>query len=288
MAKPSREWVVRQADRMLAIANDKHPDTFVEDCLHDPMKDIALHWCDEIVLKMVEASPQEQSNTNDERVSGFCLPQYKTADGRTFIEVHTDFYRRDCFTVLHELGHHLQNSDGELFCALRAFDDKADQKRAEEAACNMFASKALIPDSVIPELETHRWNASTVDDLYHRVQASRPATTIRVAGLLPPGAWVTFINQYGRPMLRAFSDGHKEHDIELLPVEQLVLDTFKDMRREPRRGRSDRYRNEMTFCIANLDKPRIPRTRPKHYTRISVALSPMSKYPPCTFIMGGH
>ncbi|MBT1182023.1 ImmA/IrrE family metallo-endopeptidase [Bifidobacterium sp. CP2] len=290
MAKLSRKWVVRQADRMLAVAHERHPDTFLKDCLHDPMKDIPLHWSDEITITTSKASSEERNSTTGECVSGFCLPQHKTADGKAFIEVHTVFYPRDCFTILHELGHHLQNSDIDLFCALRALDDKADQKRAEEAACNMFASKALMPDSLIPELGTHRWDATAVDRLFHLVKASRAATAIRIAGLLPPGAWVTFIDQYDRPKLRAYSDGHTEYDgIEIMPAEQLVLDAFDDRRREPfRKCRPGEHRNEMTVCITDLDKPCIPSTPPEHCTRISVALSPMSKSGTCTFIMGGH
>lgn len=294
MSKLSQEWVIRQVDRMLAVATDKHPDTFLEDCLGDPY-DIRGHWDDEILLdidKTYSRRRHEDDSGNDdkEQVSGYCLPQYKTADGRAFIKVRAcNFAPRTYFTILHELGHHLQNSDIELFCALRDLDDKADQKRAEEEACNMFASKALMPDSVIPELRTHRWNALAISHLYKRTKASRPAVARRVAGLLPPGAWVTFIDQYGRSKLRAFSDGHTEYDIEIMPAERLVLNAFDEYRKKAfRELRPGKYRDEMTVYIANLDKPRIPRTRPKHYTRISVAPSYMSDGDTCMFVMGGH
>lgn len=292
MAKPSKEWIVAQVDRMLAVANDRHPE-FLSDCLSKPY-DIANHWDTDIDMTIVKDDSQHRYDTHhtngsdDERVSGFCVPQHKTDDGKAQITVYkSGFYPRDCFTILHELGHHLQHSDTKLFCALRVFNDKASAKYAEEAACDMFASKALMPDCVIPELENHDWTAQSVEDLFRRTQASRPASTRRIAALLKPGSWITYIGKEGDPQLRAFSDGHTLYDVELLPIEHVALEEYKKPRTKKQRfGTHDHP--ERSFLIEDPNNPHIPEEPLSEGIRVSVTTSPMQDYGDrCMFIMVG-
>lgn len=291
MAKLSREWIVAQVDRMLAVANDRHPE-FQYDCIHNPKKNIAEHWSDELHVEFTTSSSEErhyatEQYNEDEHVCGFYLMSHQTSDSKAFIRVNQVFYRRDCFTLLHELGHHLQNSNARLFSELRAINDKADMKRAEEAACNMFASKALMPDCVIPELENHDWTAQSVEDLFRRTQASRPASTRRIAALLKPGSWITYIGKEGDPRLRAFSDGHTHYDVELLPIERVALEEYRKPRTKKQRfGTHDHP--ERSFLIEDPNNPHIPEEPLSEGIRVSVTTSPMQDYGNrCMFIMVG-
>ena len=50
------------------------------------------------------------------------------------------------FTILHELAHHIQRNNAELAAVLMT---SADPDDLEEAACNLFAALALLPDAIV-------------------------------------------------------------------------------------------------------------------------------------------
>lgn len=104
-------------------------------------------------------------------VSGYYRPNPPTINVRRANSV-----ERDNFTVLHELGHHLQQSDPAwAFEVLSALDDHA-RDRLEEAVSDALATNILLPDSV---LEAHfgddELRASAIADLHASTVASRRA-----------------------------------------------------------------------------------------------------------------
>ncbi|MFD9059932.1 ImmA/IrrE family metallo-endopeptidase [Kitasatospora purpeofusca] len=97
-------------------------------------------------------------------------------------------YRRCGFTALHELGHHLQQTDPGLGQALFAWKDS---EVFEDAACDAFAARVLIPDSETPATLRQRGPSATdVVEMFHHSQASREACCVRAAEHIAGGAVV--------------------------------------------------------------------------------------------------
>lgn len=104
--------------------------------------------------------------------------------------------RRQQFTVLHELGHHLQKNNATLALAVRR--QRADPVTFEDAACDVFASLILIPDSALPSGPERRApTASDVVALFERTQASRAACCVRVAEQLGTHGAVVVLDARG-------------------------------------------------------------------------------------------
>lgn len=84
------------------------------------------------------------------------------------------------FTALHELGHHLQKNDVALAVAVRR--QPADNAAFEDAACDAFAARVLIPEAVLdPLLGDRSPTAADVVTVFKTTQASRAASCVRVA-----------------------------------------------------------------------------------------------------------
>lgn len=104
--------------------------------------------------------------------------------------------RRQQFTALHELGHHLQKNDADLALAVRR--QRADREAFEDAACDLFASLVLIPDCDLPARSNGRSpSAADVVDLYQSTQASRAACCVRVTGQLDTHGVVALYDAVG-------------------------------------------------------------------------------------------
>lgn len=87
--------------------------------------------------------------------------------------------RRRLFTALHEYGHHLQRNDPDLAGHLL---DAAHGEELEEAACDVFASRILLPDGLVDEHIPPRGpTAESVRALYEARPASRAACCVRAA-----------------------------------------------------------------------------------------------------------
>lgn len=96
--------------------------------------------------------------------------------------------RRQAFTALHEFGHHLQRTDHDLGVRLLEHPDGED---LEEAACQVFASRVLLPDASIGSLTPAGGpDAVTVADYYRHSNASRAACCVRAVELLVGGGVV--------------------------------------------------------------------------------------------------
>jgi IrrE N-terminal-like domain len=103
--------------------------------------------------------------------------------------------RRRAFTALHEFGHHLQQTNIDLGVAL--LDHSADQ-HLEEAACQVFAGRVLLPDELIGPLTPPRGpDATTVAGFYEHSNASRAACCVRAAELLIGGGAVVLYRPDG-------------------------------------------------------------------------------------------
>ncbi|WP_433272271.1 ImmA/IrrE family metallo-endopeptidase [Pseudonocardia xinjiangensis] len=105
-------------------------------------------------------------------------------------------HRRQQFTALHELGHHLQKHDVRLAVAVRR--QPANNEAFEDAACDMFASLVLVPDDVLPsQPEGRSPSAADVVAVFERTQASRAACCVRMASRLGTHGVITVLDATG-------------------------------------------------------------------------------------------
>ncbi|MFC4943792.1 ImmA/IrrE family metallo-endopeptidase [Pseudonocardia sp. GCM10023141] len=104
-------------------------------------------------------------------------------------------HRRRAFTALHEFGHHLQRTNLDL--AERLLEHPAEEE-LEEAACQVFASRVLLPDALVSPITPSRGpDATTVAEFYSRSNASRAACCVRAAELLTGGGAVVLYRENG-------------------------------------------------------------------------------------------
>ena len=99
--------------------------------------------------------------------------------------------RRQRFTLLHELGHHIQSTDLGLGTTLMEAEDS---EAFEDAACDAFAARVLLPPALVSQaVPPGGPTAESALDLFHRSQASRAAICVRlVAELKTPGVVAVF------------------------------------------------------------------------------------------------
>jgi IrrE N-terminal-like domain len=141
----------------------------------------------------------------------------------TLVVTESMSWRRQQFTLLHELGHHLQRTDIDLGTAVVSHRDP---EAFEEACCEEFAAQVLLPDDLVES--RLRWEGVTARnavELFKESNASRAAICVRLAGqlksagvvaVLDPDANVTFAarhgstfppargsNQFANPLVRA-------------------------------------------------------------------------------------
>lgn len=103
------------------------------------------------------------------------------------IHLHPATYRRDNFTLLHELAHHLQQSHDQWGFALL---DMAVRERRdiEEKVCDQFAAQVLMPVGDPDRHVASFHPADVMAGLFARWEASRSAVLQRVREMLPQGA----------------------------------------------------------------------------------------------------
>lgn len=120
---------------------------------------------------------------------------------------------RMAFTSLHELGHHLQQTDGNLVRHLLVQDGGG--QVLEEAACDEFAAQILIPAATVDACLVDGVSASAVVALWETTTASRSAVCVAAARHLPAPGHVTLLDPrgivvfdaaHGEPRLRRGSD----------------------------------------------------------------------------------
>lgn len=114
--------------------------------------------------------------------------------------------RRENFTLGHELGHYLVDSNDKLLDWLA---DQPDAMRQLETVCDRIAQRLLLPDEIVlATLRTGDVEASTLLQLYDTTQASRPAIAIAMAARLRHLGAVTLMDPVARVV--AFSSVHPD------------------------------------------------------------------------------
>lgn len=100
------------------------------------------------------------------------------------IHLHRATGRRDNFTVLHELGHHVQQRHSAWSWVL--MDIPPDERRSvEEAVANHFAAQILMPVSQDDRDASAHHPADVMAGIFARTTASRAAALQRVREMLP-------------------------------------------------------------------------------------------------------
>jgi len=103
------------------------------------------------------------------------------------IHLHPATSRRDNFTLLHELAHHLQQSHDQWGYMLIDMEDRV-RRNIEEQVCDRFAAQVLMPVGDTDLYVTSLHPADVMAGLFARSEASRSAVLQRVRGMLPPGS----------------------------------------------------------------------------------------------------
>jgi IrrE N-terminal-like domain len=109
--------------------------------------------------------------------------------------------RRRGFTALHELGHHLQQTDPDLGQRLFSVENS---ELLEERACDAFAARVLLPDDgVAAHISPRGPTATAVAELFRNSRASREACCVRAAEHLIGAGVVVLLDQDGTVLFAA-------------------------------------------------------------------------------------
>jgi hypothetical protein len=201
---PHRDRVARQADATEAVFNRRYPRR-LEAIRADAIAEITS-W-GEPVIRFTDAPVD----------SGCDLAGSYTAppEGRPEIRVvRSGSRRRHQFTALHELGHHLQQTDPATASVLAA--EPPGDRQLEEAACDDFAAGVLLPDHLMDAyIPAAGPAAREVINLFAGSTASRSACCVRAAQrlrspghvlLLDDSGSLLFASSVGYPRPRSGSD----------------------------------------------------------------------------------
>ncbi|MBW3091482.1 ImmA/IrrE family metallo-endopeptidase [Bifidobacterium sp. 82T10] len=242
--------VDRQARAMLALASSRHPD-FVQDCLADPGR-IVDHWSDDVTIGYVHAlahtslSSAGTATVDDQTdLLGLFSPAMRVGE-RNVIRIQfnetREYTARRNFTLLHELGHYLQQTDDALADQLFVISSANYNKRFEESACNRFASLSLLPDDyVTARMAGEPLNAIVARDIFEsgrgsgksrRMRASRPVVVRRMADFLPSHGSIALV-QDGNLNTRVHADGVIDYGGEPTPAERAGMDAYLGEHGEP-------------------------------------------------------
>lgn len=118
-------------------------------------------------------------------VFGYYRPRFS---GPSLIFVHPALTaERDNFTIVHELGHHVQRQHLE-WAQVRHSISGAAGRRLEERVADAFAAEVLIPAERLGT-DTSWLSAREIAEVYGRVRASRAAVAMRAIDLTPEGEY---------------------------------------------------------------------------------------------------
>jgi len=191
-----RADVVAQARRMLEVLDALMPGAV--DRLHGDALDELDTWSEVQVLVVPDTATRTRCSVAGGYVHSTHPPTLTVTESLS--------RRRQQFTALHELGHHLQKTHGSPALAVRR--QRADNDEFEDAACDMFASLVLIPDAMLPSRPDGRSpSAADVVALFDRTQASRAACCVRMAEMLGTHGVVAVLDATG---IVSFAAAHGE------------------------------------------------------------------------------
>lgn len=129
-----------------------------------------LEQCDDIAIVKLSAQQSVQTSCS---IAGMYLGE--TTPPRLAVAEATR--ARMQFTVLHEFGHHLQQTTETLGDSLLDRDDGG--AALEEAACDLFAAQVLIPDDIVERVLGSGTPAATdLVRLWSETEASRAAICV--------------------------------------------------------------------------------------------------------------
>jgi hypothetical protein len=169
--------VPRHVDRLLGVI----PDAARRDLAESPEIGIQIHF-----PLTIEAATSFASRGN----GGWC-------DGSSITDAGIILYRptnsrRENFTLLHELAHHLIASDD---ACLNWLANRPEPLRELEQLCDQLAGALLIPkDLVDTALAGRPPSATTLDALYDLSQGSRSACAVALAQRLPCDWFIAIID----------------------------------------------------------------------------------------------
>lgn len=122
-------------------------------------------------------------------VFGYYRPQQS---GPSLIFVHPALTaERDNFTIVHELGHHVQRQHLAWAQVRHSLSGRAG-RRMEERVADAFAAEVLIPEEQLGT-ESSWLNARAIAEVYGRVRASRAAVAMRAIDLTPEGDYAAVV-----------------------------------------------------------------------------------------------
>lgn len=222
-----------QVQGMLATASRRHP-SFVDDCLSTNVRGrLAERWSDDVSIEFVDG-PQSDPTTRDHdagvahsssimentrHLSGLFTPPIGSQQALIRISyLSNDYPPRSNFTLLHEIGHLLQQTENELALRLARIDGLSADRTFEEEACDRFAAQALLPDSYLKQFFADGITAHALAAIYddcrthgRETRVSRPVIVRRVAALLGGASTATIIDDEGRLGVRVHGDGHCDY-----------------------------------------------------------------------------
>jgi len=182
-----RRFVVEargQAEAMIEALGKRHPGALTA-LLEGPLAELQT-WSD------VQVSLVPEGNGGRCSVAGSYRHQTTPP---TLLVGRSRSRRRRGFTGLHELGHHLQQTDPVLGQRLFAYTNS---EAYEEAACDAFAARVLLPDDRMHGRIGRRGpTAPDIVELFRYSQASREACCVRAAEYLVGGGVVVLLDADG-------------------------------------------------------------------------------------------
>ncbi|WP_167372118.1 ImmA/IrrE family metallo-endopeptidase [Rhodococcus koreensis] len=148
---------------------------------------------DELTVMLVEETPGADGCS----VAGSYQP-----NPPTLVVTESKSYRRSKFTALHELGHHLQQTELDLGNTVFLHSDPG---RFEEEACDAFAAQVLLPDvDLLHKINPRGPIAQDVVDLFtSSSSASREACCVWAARQLHGSGAVVLLDRSGTVLFAA-------------------------------------------------------------------------------------
>jgi len=142
----------------------------------------AIHSRTDLVIK-------EQTGPIDSGCS-IAAMLLKKATPREILLQRSSSRRRDTFSLLHELCHHLLDSDDEAAEMLFAIANRKRRDQLEEDICDAFAAAVLIDDDVLNEVIADGITARSFVELFNKTGASREACAVALAQRLTSNGYI--------------------------------------------------------------------------------------------------
>jgi hypothetical protein len=192
MTAAPRHLASAQATAMLTLLDRARPGIARE--LAGDALAVLTDWSDVQLRLVAEVTPAASGVGTDCSVAGLYI------DDQTppilAVAESTSAGRR-AFTALHELGHHLQRNETDLWPLLEAQPDHG--VALEEAACDAFAAAFLLPDELVDTYIGDRGpTAPQIVDLWQASSASRAAVCVRAAQRLRSPGHIMLLDAEGR------------------------------------------------------------------------------------------